>query len=66
MDLPPLSLDQLSAVIAAAPTPADLYTSLSDYEEQTCLLPTTTANTRDLLVDFYTAFFFSHLLTDQM
>ncbi|OJJ63178.1 hypothetical protein ASPSYDRAFT_144796 [Aspergillus sydowii CBS 593.65] len=66
MDLPPLSLDQLSAVIAAAPTPADLYTSLSDYEEQTCLLPTTTANTRDLLVDFYTAFFFSHLLTDQI
>lgn len=66
MDLPPLSLDQLSAVIAAAPAPADLYTSLSDYEEQACLLPTTTADTGDLLVDFYTAFFFSHLLTDQM
>ncbi|KAL4784238.1 COP9 signalosome [Aspergillus varians] len=66
MDLPPLSLDQLSAVLAAAPTPADLYTSLSDYEEQACLLSTTPPNERELLVAFYTAFFFSHLLTDQI
>ncbi|KAL4977798.1 CSN complex subunit 8 [Aspergillus desertorum] len=66
MDLPPLSLDQLSAVIAAAPAPADLYTLLSDYEEQACLLSTTDINERDLLLEFYTIFFFSHLLTDQI
>ncbi|KAL6239376.1 CSN complex subunit 8 [Aspergillus navahoensis] len=66
MDLPPLSLDQLSAVIIAAPTPADLYTSLSDYEEQACLLSPADHKERDLLLEFYTAFFFSHLLTDQI
>ena len=66
MDLPPLSLDQLSAVIAAAPTPTGLYTSLSDYEEQACLLSATDPSEKDLLLEFYTAFFFSHLLTDQM
>ncbi|KAL4996558.1 CSN complex subunit 8 [Aspergillus recurvatus] len=66
MDLPPLSLDQLSAVIAAAPTPADLYTLLSNYEEQAYLLSTTDPNERDLLLEFYTVFFFSHLLSDQI
>ncbi|KAL4911855.1 COP9 signalosome [Aspergillus aurantiobrunneus] len=66
MDLPPLSLDQLSAVLAAAPTPADLYTTLSDYEEQACLLPTSSPNEKAVLVDFYTSFFISHLLTDQI
>ncbi|KAI9373165.1 COP9 signalosome [Aspergillus egyptiacus] len=66
MDLPPLSLDQLSAVVAAAPTPADLYTSLSDYEEQACFLSSTTPPEAEVLVYFYTAFFFSHLLTDQI
>ncbi|KAL3438637.1 CSN complex subunit 8 [Aspergillus tetrazonus] len=66
MDLPTLSLDQLSAVIAAAPTPTDLYTSLSDYEEQACLLSATDPSEKDLLLEFYTAFFFSHLLTDQI
>ncbi|KAL4986911.1 CSN complex subunit 8 [Aspergillus falconensis] len=66
MDLPPLSPDQLSALITAAPTPADLYTSLSEYEEQACLLSTTVPNERDLLLEFYTVFFFSHLLTDQI
>ncbi|KAL4872200.1 hypothetical protein BDV12DRAFT_162474 [Aspergillus spectabilis] len=66
MDLSPLSIDQLSAALIAAPTPADLYTSLSDYEEQACLLPTTNPEEKELLSAFYTAFFFSHLLTDQI
>ncbi|KAL5337822.1 COP9 signalosome subunit 8 [Aspergillus crustosus] len=66
MDLPPLSFDQLSTVLAVAPTPADLYTSLSDYEEQACLISTTTLDEKELLSAFYTAFFFSHLLTDQI
>ncbi|KAL4802911.1 COP9 signalosome [Aspergillus unguis] len=66
MDIPPLSLDQLSAVLTAASTPADLYTSLSDYEEQACLLQNKTPEEQDLLINFYTSFFFSHLLTDQI
>ncbi|KAL2869975.1 CSN8/PSMD8/EIF3K family protein [Aspergillus lucknowensis] len=66
MDAPPLSQDRLSAVLAAAPSPADLYTSLSDYEEQACLIPTTHSKEVELLSAFYTAFFFSHLLTDQI
>ncbi|KAL3475362.1 COP9 signalosome [Aspergillus californicus] len=66
MEFPPLSLDQLSAVLTAAPTPADLYTSLSDYEEQACLLSPTPSNEAELLIEYYTTFFFSHLLTDQI
>ncbi|KAL4944342.1 hypothetical protein BDV06DRAFT_220392 [Aspergillus oleicola] len=66
MELPPLSLDQLSAVLAADSTPADLYTSLSEYEDEAVLIPTTTAPERDLLIEFYTSFFFSHLITDQI
>ncbi|KAL2824499.1 COP9 signalosome [Aspergillus cavernicola] len=65
MDPPPLSLNQLSALLEAAPSPDDLYTSLSDYEEQACLLASQPDEV-ELLVDFYTAFFFSHLLTDQI
>jgi COP9 signalosome complex subunit 8 len=63
MDLPPLSLDQLFAVLSTAPTPADLYKILSDYEEQACLI---SPKEVELLSAFYTIFFFSHLLTDQM
>ncbi|KAL4883661.1 COP9 signalosome [Aspergillus karnatakaensis] len=66
MDLPELSLDQLSAVLTAAPTPADLYTTLSDYEEQALLISTTNPAKRELLTTYYTNFFFSHLLTDQI
>ncbi|KAL4969265.1 CSN8/PSMD8/EIF3K family protein [Aspergillus stella-maris] len=66
MDLPPLSLDQLSAVLAADSTPADLYTTLSDYEDEACLIPTTSPTERDLLIEFYTSFFFAHLITDQI
>ncbi|KAL2854292.1 COP9 signalosome [Aspergillus pseudoustus] len=63
MDLPPLSLDQLSAVLSTVPTSADLYNTLSDYEEQACLI---SAKEVELLSVFYTTFFFSHLLTDQI
>ncbi|KAL4927885.1 CSN8/PSMD8/EIF3K family protein [Aspergillus undulatus] len=66
MDHPSLSPDQLSAVLAADSTPADLYTLLTDYEEQACLIPTTSPAERELLVEFYTSFFFSHLITDQI
>ncbi|KAL2862120.1 COP9 signalosome [Aspergillus pseudodeflectus] len=63
MDLPPLSLDQLFAVLSTALTPVDLHSILSDYEEQACLI---SPKEVELLSAFYTIFFFSHLLTDQI
>ncbi|KAL2814796.1 COP9 signalosome [Aspergillus granulosus] len=63
MDLPQISLDQLSAVLSTVSTPVDLYNTLSDYEEQACLIPPKEV---ELLSVFYTLFFFSHLLTDQI
>ncbi|KAL3465367.1 COP9 signalosome [Aspergillus heterothallicus] len=63
MDLPPLTLEQLSAVLPTITTPTDLFDVLSDYEEQACLIP---PNEIELLSVFYTTFFFSHLLTDQI
>jgi len=68
MDLPPLSLDQLSKVLASAPSYSALYDTLFQYESQACLLFTDTHLTGDpeLLSAFYSSLLFSLLLTDQM
>ncbi|KAF9894245.1 hypothetical protein FE257_007747 [Aspergillus nanangensis] len=66
MDLPDLSIDQLSTVLTAAQTPEDLYDTLSQYEAQACLLQNPIDQPSDLLSLFYSTFFFSHLLNDKI
>ncbi|KAG2415692.1 hypothetical protein HFD88_006883 [Aspergillus terreus] len=66
MDLPPLSPDQLSAVLNAARSPAELHETLSAYETQACLLSISDGNQSDLISLFYSTFFFSHLLNDEI
>lgn len=66
MDLPPLSPDQLSAVLNAARSPAELHEKLSAYETQACLLSISDGDHSDLISLFYSTFFFSHLLNDEM
>ncbi|KAL4888679.1 COP9 signalosome [Aspergillus ambiguus] len=66
MDLPSLSAEQLSAVLNAARSPTELHKKLSAYEAQACLLSVTDGDHSDLISLFYSAFFFSHLLTDQI
>jgi COP9 signalosome complex subunit 8 len=68
MDLPPLSLEQLSKVLSEPPTAEALYDILSQYEDEACLLFTDTGLTGDakLLSSFYASFLISHLLTNQM
>ncbi|PWY89357.1 COP9 signalosome complex subunit 8 [Aspergillus heteromorphus CBS 117.55] len=66
MDLPPLSQQQLAAIVTSASTPAELYRTLSDYEAEACLLSSQDSNQAELLSLYYSTFFFSHLLTDQI
>ncbi|PYI06212.1 hypothetical protein BO78DRAFT_397398 [Aspergillus sclerotiicarbonarius CBS 121057] len=66
MDLPPLSDEQLALVVASAQSPANLYSTLSDYETEACLLSTKDGKQAELLSLYYSTFFFSHLLTDQI
>ncbi|RAL01561.1 CSN8/PSMD8/EIF3K family protein [Aspergillus ibericus CBS 121593] len=66
MDLPPLSREQLAAVVASAQSPTELYSTLSEYESEACLLSTSDATQAELLSLYYSTFFFSHLLTDQI
>ncbi|KAB8230199.1 CSN8/PSMD8/EIF3K family protein [Aspergillus alliaceus] len=63
MGLPPLSKDQLSAVLTSSRSPTELYNTLLEYESEACLKP---SNESELLSLFYSTFFFSHLLTDQI
>ncbi|KAL1986904.1 hypothetical protein VTN96DRAFT_5321 [Rasamsonia emersonii] len=68
MDLPPLSFEQLSKVLAEAPTAEALWDMLSQYENEACLQFTDTEVTGDpkLLSAFYASFLISHLLSDQI
>ncbi|PYH99496.1 COP9 signalosome complex subunit 8 [Aspergillus ellipticus CBS 707.79] len=66
MELPPLSLQQLATVVTSAPTPTELYHTLSEYEAEACLLSIQDSNQAELLSQYYATFFFSHLLTDQI
>lgn len=66
MDLPPLSQKQLSTVLATARSSAELYETLSQYEGPACFLSTSNSEEAELLSLFYSSFFFSHLLLDDM
>lgn len=72
MELPPLSTEQLSNLIASHVPPSQLFEILSQYELQACLLsPSEDSDGTDdgeaqLSSLFYSSFFFAHLLTKQM
>ncbi|GIK07439.1 hypothetical protein Aspvir_003104 [Aspergillus viridinutans] len=66
MDLPPLSQEQLSTVLATARSASELYEALSQYEGPACFLSTSNSEEADLLSLFYSSFFFSHLLLDDI
>ncbi|KAE8350538.1 COP9 signalosome [Aspergillus coremiiformis] len=66
MDLPPLSKDQLSAVLTSSRSPTELFNTLVEYEYEACLKSTPNSNESELLSLFYSTFFFAHLLTDQI
>ncbi|RHZ51992.1 CSN8/PSMD8/EIF3K family protein [Aspergillus thermomutatus] len=66
MDLPPLSQKQLSAVLALARSSSELYETLSQYEGPACFLSMSNSEEAELLSLFYSSFFFSHLLLDDI
>ncbi|KAJ5250378.1 hypothetical protein N7489_000788 [Penicillium chrysogenum] len=72
MELPPLTMEQLSQLVASNAPPSQLFEALSRYELQACLIATgsngLTAGADDstLLSMFYSSFFLVHLLTDQV
>ncbi|PKX90947.1 CSN8/PSMD8/EIF3K family protein [Aspergillus novofumigatus IBT 16806] len=66
MDLPPLSREQLSTVLATARSPSVLYETLSQYEGPACFLSTSNSDEAELLSLFYSSFFFCHLLLDDI
>jgi hypothetical protein len=64
MDLPPLSEDALSQLLASDPSASELFEALAEYECQACLREDSLEP--DLLSLFYSFHFFSHLLLGQM
>ncbi|KAJ5817928.1 COP9 signalosome subunit CSN8 [Penicillium robsamsonii] len=64
MELPPLTTELLSQLVASNAPPSQLFEALSRYELQACLIPTGGDTT--LLSLFYSSFFLVHLLTDQV
>ncbi|GFF73121.1 COP9 signalosome complex subunit 8 [Aspergillus udagawae] len=66
MDLPPLSQEQLSTVLATARSSSELYETLSQYECPACFLSTSNSEEAEILSLFYSSFFFSHLLLDDI
>ncbi|KAJ5213758.1 hypothetical protein N7449_000927 [Penicillium cf. viridicatum] len=72
MELPPLTMEQLSQLVASNAPPSQLFEALSRYELQACLISTrgnssnTGSGDSTLLSLFYSSFFLVHLLTDQV
>ncbi|PYH46648.1 CSN8/PSMD8/EIF3K family protein [Aspergillus saccharolyticus JOP 1030-1] len=66
MEASDFSQAQLAAAISSAATPSKLYDTLSPYEEEAYLLSFQEDRPVELLSHFYAAYFFSHLLTDQI
>ena len=68
MDLPRLSVENISKFIESAPSASGLFDTLSQYETQACLTWTDPPRNEDfeVLGTFYASFFITHLLTDQM
>ena len=68
MDRIPLSKEQLTSVLSSGLPSGELFTILSEYEDEACLLftPQGVSGDPELLSLFYSAFFISHLLIDEM
>ncbi|KAJ5491497.1 COP9 signalosome complex subunit 8, partial [Penicillium diatomitis] len=72
MELPPLSLTQLSTVVASNLLPSQLFEVLSQYESEAVLMSSdltrvgSESENQQLLSAFYSSFFFAHLLTNQL
>ncbi|KAJ6184380.1 hypothetical protein N7519_005681 [Penicillium mononematosum] len=72
MELPPLTMEQLSQLVASNAPPSQLFEALSRYELQACLIstgsngPNAGGDGSTLLSMFYSSFFLVHLLTDQV
>lgn len=72
MELPPLSVEQLSQLAASNVPPSQLFEILSRYELDACLMSAGSGNAEigggdpQLLSLFYSSFFFAHLLTKQV
>lgn len=72
MELPPLTMEQLSQLVASNAPPSQLFEGLSRYELQACIISAgvNCSSTDDahstLLSLFYSGFFLVHLLTDQV
>ncbi|KAJ5641045.1 COP9 signalosome subunit CSN8 [Penicillium herquei] len=72
MELPPLSIQQLSKLAESNVSPSQLFGILSQYEADArlvsagCGSPETGSADPELLSFFYASFFFAHLLTKQI
>lgn len=72
MELPPLTMEQLSQLIVSNVPPSQLFEVLTQYEQEACLMSADSGNPETwggdplLLSLFYSSFFLVHLLTDQM
>ncbi|KAJ5166593.1 uncharacterized protein N7482_005374 [Penicillium canariense] len=72
MELPPLSVEQLSKLAASNVPPLQLYEILSQYETDACLISAGTGSLEtgdgdpQVLSLFYSSFFFAHLLAKQL
>ncbi|CAG8039283.1 unnamed protein product [Penicillium olsonii] len=72
MELPPLTMEQLSMLVASNSPPSQLFEALTEYEQEACLMTETGGKKEvirgdiQLLSLFYSSFFFVHLLTDQV
>lgn len=72
MELPPLSVEQLSKLAASNVPPSQLYEILSQYETDASIMSAGSGSAEtgggdpQLLTLFYSSFFFAHLLTKQL
>lgn len=72
MELPPLTLEQLSQLVASNSPPSKLFETLTEYEQEACLAldesgaSSASGGDTQLLSLFYSSFFLVHLLTDQV
>ncbi|CAG8196619.1 unnamed protein product [Penicillium salamii] len=72
MELPQLTMEQLSKLVASNSPPSQLFEALTEYEQEACLMTEGsgrsegTISNPELLSLFYSSFFLVHLLTDQI
>lgn len=64
MDLPPLSNEKLSNLFESTRIPAERFEILADYEAEACLMEG--SGDVEFLGAFYSGYFITHLLVDEM